>query len=762
MKQVFDMTGMNCAVCSGRVDKTARSVEGVADVSVNLLKKRIEVEYAEGADAASVTEAVIQAVTKAGYGISVRTEGEDPSPASKGESATDAEERAVRVRLAVSFACAVPLFYLAMGPMFGWPLPGFLAGHANVLPYAFTQFLLLLPVVFVNFSYFSNGVKALLRGAPNMDSLIALGSAASTIYGVYGMYCMGYALGAGDVSAAHEASMHLYFDSASMILTLITLGKYFEARAKGRTTDAITKLMDLSPKHATVLRKGVKFIIPTDQVAVGDHVVVKAGESVPVDGVVLEGSAAVDESAITGESAPVEKTAGSPVTGATVSRSGWFVMEAQRVGKDTALANIIRLVDEATNSKAPIQKTADKISGFFVPAVIGIALLAFVVWTALGAPLERALVYAVSVLVISCPCALGLATPTAIMVGTGRGASQGLLIKSAEALETAHGVKTVVFDKTGTITEGKPAVTTVREAADARCVDLLAMAYAMESLSEHPLAQAVVRFAEEEGRAAQGQALQVEDFQQVPGQGIQARVDGAECLAGNALMMEGHGLELGELGEEAQVWAEQGATPLFFARDGKLLGAVAVADSVKPTSAQAIRELKAMGVRTVMLTGDNARTAQAVQRQVGVDEVISDVLPQDKERVIARLSEEGRVAMVGDGVNDAPALARADVGIAVGAGTDVALESADVVLTRSDLMDVPAAIQLSRATMRTIRQNLFWALFYNAICIPAAAGALAWAGIGLNPMIAAAAMSLSSICVVTNALRLRGWKPKFA
>ena len=760
MKQTFDMTGMNCAVCSARVDKTTRGVAGVEDVSVNLLKKRIVVEYAEGADAAAVTAGVIEAVSQAGYGISVRTEGEDPSPAAAPKA--DAEERQMRVRLAVSFACAVPLFYLAMASMFGWPLPPFFAGHAGLMPYALTQFLLLLPVVFVNFAYFRNGLKSLLHGAPNMDSLIALGSVASTAYGVYGLYCMGAALGVGDVSAAQQASMHLYFDSASMILTLITLGKYFEARAKGKTADAMTKLMDLSPKTATVLRKGVKFIVSTEQVEVGDHLVVKAGESVPVDGVVLEGAAAVDESAITGESVPVEKTAGSSVTGATVSQSGWFVMEAQRVGKDTALANIIRLVDEATSSKAPIQKTADKISGVFVPVVMGIALLTFAVWTALGAPFERALVYAVSVLVISCPCALGLATPTAIMVGTGRGASQGLLIKSAEALETAHSVKTVVFDKTGTITQGKPVVTAAQAGEGVQRSQLLATACAMEVLSEHPLGQAVVAFAEGEGLAEQAQALQVEGFQQIPGQGLRACVNGAECLAGNALMMQEHGIDLGAFAEKAQVWAEQGATPLFFACDGMLLGAVAVADAVKPTSAQAIRELKAMGVRTVMLTGDNARTAQAVQRLVGMDEVISDVLPQDKERVIARLVEQGRVAMVGDGINDAPALARADVGIAVGAGTDVAIESADVVLTRSCLLDVAAAVQLSRATMRTIRQNLFWALLYNSICIPVAAGALAWAGIGLNPMIAAAAMSLSSICVVTNALRLRGWKPKFA
>ena len=761
MKRTFDITGMTCAACSARVEKAARGVDGVRDVAVNLLKNTMEAELDE---APGVAEAVERAVEKAGYGAFARSEREASSPASRAAQARPvadaaAEAKRVRTRLIVSTAFTVPLFYLSMGHMFGWPLPGFFLGEANVMPFALTQFLLLLPVIFVNFKFFRVGFKTLAHGAPNMDSLIALGSAASTLYGVYALYKIGYALGAGDVHAAHAAAMDLYFESAAMILTLITLGKYFEARAKGKTTDAIAKLMDLAPKEATRLVEGREERIGIDEVREGDILAVRAGESVPADGTLVEGAGTVDESVVTGESVPVDKRPGDRVTGATVNRSGWFAMRADRVGDDTTLAGIIRLVDEATSTKAPVEKLADRISGVFVPAVIAVALVTFAAWAlGAGASLETALSHAVSVLVISCPCALGLATPTAIMVGTGRGAQSGILVKSAEALETAHGVKTVVLDKTGTVTEGAPSVTDVVAAPGVGEERLLEAAVSVEGKSEHPLAGAVV----EHARARGAHPLIVEGFSQVPGEGVEALVDDRPTIAGNLRMMEARGVDAGDLAQAARRFADEGKTPLFFAQDGRALGVIVVADTVKPTSAAALRELSAMGVRTVMLTGDNERTAAAIQREVGADEVVAGVLPEGKEREIRRLAEKGAVAMVGDGINDAPALARADVGIAIGAGTDIAIESADVVLMRSDLMDVPAAIQLSRATMRTIKQNLFWALVYNAVCIPVAAGALSSWGVNLNPMIAAAAMSLSSVCVVTNALRLRGWRPRFA
>ena len=722
MKQTFDVTGMTCAACSARVEKATRAVPGVADVAVNLLKNSMDISFDDGAEPSAVTAAVEAAVDKAGYGASARVpavaNGGGQGAGSRAAQARPvadaaAEAKHVRMRLIVSVAFTIPLFYLSMGHMFGWPLPGFFLGDENVLTFAFTQFLLLLPVVFVNFKFFRVGFKTLVHGAPNMDSLIALGSTAASAYGIYAIYKIGIALGAGDLHASHMAAMDLYFESAAMILTLITLGKYFEARAKGKTTGAIAKLVDLAPKEAVRLADGVEERVPLEAVRVGDVLAVRAGEGVPVDGTLLEGSGTLDESVITGESVPVDKRPGDRVTGATLNSTGWFTMRADRVGDDTALAGIIRLVDEATSTKAPIEKIADKISGVFVPVVIVIAVVTFAVWMFGGATLEIALSHAISVLVISCPCALGLATPTAIMVGTGRGAINGILIKSAEALETAHDVRTVVLDKTGTVTEGAPSVTDVLAAPGASEERLLELAVSVEGRS----------------------------------------------LAGNLRMMEARGIETGTFAEAARRLADEGKTPLFFAQDGELLGIVAVADTVKPSSAAALAVLKGMGIRTVMLTGDNERTAAAIQREVGADEVIAGVLPDGKEREIRRLAEQGRVAMVGDGINDAPALARADVGIAIGAGTDVAIESADIVLMRSDLLDVPVSIQLSRATLRNIKQNLFWALVYNAVCIPVAAGALSFMGLNLNPMIAAAAMSLSSVCVVTNALRLRGWKP---
>ena len=764
MKQTFDVTGMTCAACSARVEKASNKVEGVEQATVNLLKNSMEVEY-DGNPATVV--AICAAVEKAGYGASPRVEDVSAATAPAGGStplasggnarqeAAAKEARQVRMRLIVSFVFTIPLFYLSMGHMFGWPLPAVFLGDENTLIFALTQFLLLLPVIFVNFKFFRVGFTTLAHGGPNMDSLIALGSTASTVYGIAAIYRIGAALGTGDLSAAHAAAMDLYFESAAMILTLITLGKYFEARAKGKTTDAISQLMDLSPKTATRRRAdGSEEEVPAEQVRPGDILVVKAGEGVPADGTVVEGEGTVDESVITGESVPVEKTVGDPVTGATINRTGWFAMRAERVGADTALAGIIRLVDEATSSKAPIEKMADRISGVFVPVVIAIALVTFVVWLAIGGTIAEAVNHAISVLVISCPCALGLATPTAIMVGTGRGATSGILVKSAEALETACAVKTVVFDKTGTITKGEPQVTDV-VAFGCKASELAGLALSLERKSEHPLAQAIVAYADAAGATAQD----VEGFAQVPGGGIEGKVAGVACLAGNARMMAERGVDVSAAAESAARMADDGKTVLYFARADRLAGVIAVADVVKPTSAAAIAELGRMGIDTVMLTGDNERTAAAIQRQVGVGRVIAGVKPDGKERVIRDMAQQGRVAMVGDGINDAPALARADVGIAIGAGTDIAIESADIVLMHSDLADVPAAIGLSRATMRNIKQNLFWALFYNAICIPVAAGVLSGIGFNLNPMIAAAAMSLSSVCVVSNALRLRTWKP---
>ena len=760
MKETFDIEGMTCAACSARVQKAASGVDGVACANVNLLKNSMELDYDGAPETAA---AVVEAIEKSGYGARRR------APRTSGTRATaPAErpgavaERAItekRSQLVVSAIFSVPLFYVAMGPMFGWPQPPALAGEQGMMAAALTQLLLCAPILVANRHYFVTGFRTLVHRAPNMDSLIALGSAASAVWSVAQLYRMALGYGSGDLSAVHAAAHNLYFDSAGMILTLITLGKYFEARAKGRTTDAITALMDLAPKTATVLRDGSEVVVPVEDVAVGERVVVRAGEAVPVDGVVVEGSAAVDESAITGESVPAEKGVGARVTGATVSTSGWFVMEARAVGDDTTLAGIIRLVDEATSSKAPIERTADRIAGVFVPVVIAIAAVTLVAWTVVAGDFATALTHAISILVISCPCALGLATPTAIMVGTGRGAANGILIKSAEALETACRVDAVVLDKTGTVTAGSPVVTDVRLASGLGEKDLARVAGALERKSEHPLAAAVCAYVDERHPGADASA-RVADFTQVPGGGLSATVDGVPALAGNARLMAARGVRLKELAGSAEALAAEGKTALFFSLDGRALGMVAVADPVKPTSAAAVSRLRAMGVRTVLLTGDQEATAAAVARKVGVDEVIAGVLPAQKEEKVRELQRSGHVvAMVGDGINDAPALARADVGVAIGAGTDVAIGSADVVLMHSDPADVATAMELSRATMRNIRQNLFWALFYNAICIPVAAGALSPWGVTLNPMIGAAAMGFSSVFVVTNALRMRTWKP---
>ena len=754
-KEQFDITGMTCSACSSRVEGCVVKLPGVKDVSVNLLKNSMVVSYDESEMS---TAGIVEAVESTGYGAIPKSDPRHKTEAKHENSTAQAEYKAMKNRLILSALFTLPLFYISMGHMMNWPLPSFLLGMENALVFAFTQFLLLLPVLVINSKYFKVGFRSLFKGAPNMDSLIAIGSGAATVYGIYAIYKIGIGMGHGDMDTVHTVMMDLYFESAGMILTLITLGKTLEARAKGKTSDAITKLMNLAPKVATVERDGQEHQIPVEDVQLGDILIVKAGESIPVDGDVVEGNSSVDESALTGESIPVEKHAGDKVIGATLNKSGYIKMQATKVGEDTTLAQIIRLVDEATSSKAPIAKLADKVSGVFVPIVIAIAVIATIVWLLAGYGLEFALSIGISVLVISCPCALGLATPTAIMVGTGKGAANGILIKSAEALETAHSIDTVVLDKTGTITEGKPAVTDIlcREGTSEK--ELLQIAASLEKLSEHPLADAIVTEAEKTSYTA----LSVSDFNQIPGQGITGVIHGELVLAGNRRLMEAHNIPGDPLTTQAEELASDGKTPLYFAKNSKLLGMIAVADVVKPTSAQAIAELSGMGIEVVMLTGDNLRTAEAIRRQVGVDWVVAEVFPQDKEQEIRRLQGEGKkVAMVGDGINDAPALARADVGIAIGAGTDIAMESADIVLMKSDLLDVVTAIQLSKATIRNIKQNLFWAFIYNIIGIPVAAGLffLPFA-LKLNPMIGAFAMSFSSVFVVTNALRLRWFKPK--
>ncbi len=791
MKKKFAVTGMTCAACSARVTKATSAVAGVDDVVVNLLKNSMEVDY-DGSP--ETTEAICAAVKKAGYGASLAEGASDQAGPVQTNTATEAaleETKRMRSRLIISIIFCVPLFYLSMGHMLNWPLPSVFLGHANMMTFALTQFLLLLPIIFVNFKFFRVGFTSLVHGSPNMDSLVALGATASTVYGVAAMYRVGLALGAGDLDGAHMAAMDMYFESAGMILTLITLGKFFEARAKGRTTDSLSKLMDLSPKRAVVLDGDVEKEVSVEQVKPGDILLVKAGESVPVDGVVVKGSAAIDQSVITGESVPVEVGPGSAVTGATTSMSGWFTMRAERVGADTTLAGIIRLVDEATSSKAPIERLADRISAVFVPAVIAVAFATFALWWAITGDFAAAVNHGISVLVISCPCALGLATPTAIMVGTGRGATEGILIKSAEALETAQAARTIVFDKTGTITVGSPRVTDVIPFGVEK-EQLAFFAFAIEKRSEHPLAKAIVDHAfdlgvvrkeetadgasddsacgtnsqesEMAGEQAVPTAAQVEEsiwsFEQIPGGGIKAEIEGIECFAGNARLMADQGISIADCADAATRLSSEGKTVLYFAWGDEVRGLVAVADLPKETSAKAIAELGSMGLKTVMLTGDEEHTAKAIAAQVGIDEVIAGVLPQGKEEIIRKLSIESKVVMVGDGINDAPALARADVGIAVGAGTDIAIDAADIVLMHNDLRDVPAALDLSRATLRNIKQNLFWALLYNVVCIPIAAGTFSWAGLSLNPWIAAACMSFSSVCVVTNALRLRGWKRK--
>lgn len=763
MKEKFDVTGMTCSACSSRVEKCVSKLEGVEEVTVNLLTNSMQVKYDENV---LEEQGIIDAVVHAGYGASPARESSGFAGGSKGTAVGQAQRQQgengknpvqehleyMKKRTFWSFVFLIPLMYVSMGHMIGAPLPGFLHGTVNAVAFAMTQFLLCLPVLYINRGYFTKGFSTLLHGAPNMDTLIAVGSAASLVYGIFAIYRMGYGLGVQDMELVERYLHDLYFESAVMILALINIGKYLEARSKGKTSQAIEKLMDMAPKTAFVERDGMVLEIPAEEILPGDVLQVKPGSSVPADGVILEGSTSVDQAAITGESIPVQKNPGDSVIAATMNKAGFFRMKATKVGKDTTFAQIIRLVEDASASKAPIAKMADKIAGVFVPVVMAIALITGIAWVIAGAEFEFALSCAISVLVISCPCALGLATPVAIMVGTGKGAENGILIKSGEALEVTHNIQSVVLDKTGTITQGTPEVTDI-QAFGMEKQELLKIAGALEKKSEHPLAEAVLKKAEEEGILLP----EVQEFQAVPGKGIQGKIQGIQYYAGNLKFMEERQIDTSKVEKQVERLAEEGKTPLIFATEEQVLGILAAADLVKPTSAQAIRELKKLGIQVIMLTGDNERTAKAIQKQLDLDTVIAEVLPQDKEREVAKLQAEGKtVAMVGDGVNDAPALARADVGIAIGAGTDVAIESADIVLMKNDLLDVVTAVGLSKAVIRNIKENLFWAFFYNACGIPLAAGLLYPVfGLKLSPMFGAAAMSLSSLFVVSNALRLR-------
>ena len=770
MKERFDVTGMTCSACSSHVEKSVGKLTGVENVSVNLLTNSMQVEFDENK---LDTAGIIKAVEDAGYGAAVKdehaksgakTSGQSDSQENSGLSAVEQNVKNMKKRLIVSLIFWIPLMYVSMGHMiYQWlniPMPpftmNFLHGNENAITYAFTQFLLLLPILIANQKYFKNGFKTLWHRSPNMDSLIAIGAGAAILYGIFAIYRIGYAMGHGDMAVVHQYAHDLYFESAGTILTLITIGKYLETKSKGKTSEAITKLLNLAPKTVTVVRDGVEQVVDAADVEKGEIFLVKPGESVAVDGIVLEGKSSFDESAITGESIPVPKQEGDTIVSASMNKSGLIRAKATKVGEDTTIAQIIRLVEEASSSKAPIAKMADKIAGVFVPTVITIALIAGVIWLISGATFEFAMSTAIAVLVISCPCALGLATPVAIMVGTGKGAENGILIKSGDALETAHQIDTVVLDKTGTITQGKPVVTDIICAAgkNADKTQLLQIAGSLEKGSEHPLAEAIVNYCVTNNISLE----KVTDFNALFGKGIEGTVSGTHYYAGNEKMMEEKGISLStEQKNQIQALAKQGRTPLLFADEKQFLGIVAVADVVKPTSKEAVQKFRDYGIHVIMLTGDNEVTAQAIKEQVGIDEVIAGVLPTQKEEKISALKQAGhKVAMIGDGVNDAPALASADVGIAIGAGTDVAIESADIVLMKNDLLDAVGAVKLSKAVIRNIKENLFWAFFYNSIGIPLAAGVLyPLFQIKLNPMFGAAAMSLSSVCVVSNALRLR-------
>ena len=747
MKQ-YNVAGMSCAACSARVEKAVSKVEGVTECSVSLLTNSM------GVEGTATPEAVIEAVRAAGYDASLKgATGVKANPADAEEALEDHDTPVLKRRLVWSLGFLIVLMYFSMGHMmWNWPLPAFYTN--NHVAMGLTQMLLTIAIMVINRKFFVSGFKSLWHRAPNMDTLVALGSTAAFVYSTYALFAMTGAQVRGDMDAVMKYMMEFYFESAAMILTLITVGKMLEARSKGRTTDALKGLMKLAPKTATVVRGGAEVTVPVEQVRKGDVFVVRPGESVPVDGTVIEGASAVNEAALTGESLPVEKAAGDMVSAATVNQSGFLKCRAARVGEDTTLSQIIQMVSDAAATKAPIAKIADKVSGVFVPTVIAIAAVTTVVWLLLGRGVGFALARGISVLVISCPCALGLATPVAIMVGSGLGAKNGILFKTAASLEETGRVRIVALDKTGTITSGEPRVTDVVPAAGVGEMELLSMACALERRSEHPLAKAILHRGEELGIASED----VTDFQALPGNGLTATKGDAKLCGGNEAFISGQTEIPANARTRAAELSEQGKTPLYFTSNGSYIGMIAVADVIKEDSPQAVRELRNMGIHVVMLTGDNERTAKAVGRQAGVDQVIAGVRPDGKESVIRRLKEYGKVAMVGDGINDAPALTRADIGIAIGAGTDVAIDAADVVLMKSRLSDVPAAIRLSRATLRNIHENLFWAFFYNTIGIPLAAGALIPLGLTLNPMFGAAAMSLSSFCVVSNALRLNLFK----
>lgn len=760
-KEKFTITGMTCSACSARVEKAVSKVDGTKDVSVNLLTNSMQLAYDE---TKTNVPAIIAAVVDAGYGASVKGEETAKAAAAPQEDPVKKSIAEMKHRLVWSILFLLPTLYISMHglfqKLFGLPVPQLVSqifdGPENAITFAFSQFLLVLPIMYLNRHYYIAGFRNLFHGAPNMDSLVGMGSMAAALFGAFAIFRMGWGFGHDDWALVTEYSTNLYFESAGMIVTLITVGKYLEARAKGQTSKALEKLMDLAPKQATVVRDGTEQVIPVEQLIVGDELVVRPGERIPADGVVLSGTTSIDESAITGEPIPVEKQPGDKVTSATINKQGFIHFRAERVGADSTISQIIRLVDEASASKAPIARMADKIAGIFVPAVITIAVLAAGAWLAMGASVEFAFSIAICILVISCPCSLGLATPVAIMVGTGKGAENGILIKSGEALEVAQAVDTVVMDKTGTITEGRPEVTSVMTAAGISERELLAIASGLEQGSEHPLAEAVMNYAAEKKITAKAMT----DFKALFGRGVEAKADGHTYCAGNAKLMMERQIDLAPYESHLGALSDDGCTPLIFSEDDHVIGILAAADVEKPTSKEAIARFREMGIEVVMLTGDNERTAEAIRRRMGIPQVIAGVLPENKAAHIRKLQAEGhKVAMIGDGINDAPALAQADLGMAIGAGTDVAIESADAVLMKSDLLDAVSAIRLSKAVLRNIKENLFWALIYNVICIPVAAGILYPAfGIKLSPVVGAAAMSMSSVCVVMNALRLRFFK----
>ncbi|MBF7069801.1 heavy metal translocating P-type ATPase [Aliarcobacter butzleri] len=755
--QKFDIKGMTCSACSTAVDRNVKKLEGINEVNVNLLNNSMIVKYDENV---LNNEIIIKKVQDAGYEAFLVENGKKTQKNSTEDNLGKIETNELKNRLIISFIFAIPLFYISMGYMLNWYLPYSFYGYSNAITFSFTQFLLALPIVFINIKYYKVGFKTLYKGSPNMDSLIAIGTSAAMIYGVFSIYKIAYGLANNDIDMVIQYSHDLYFESAAIVLTLITLGKFLEARAKENTSEAINKLINLTPKIALVLRNNQEIEIPVDELILKDVVIVKPGNIIPTDGVIIFGNSSIDESMLTGESLPVSKKVGDKVIGASINKSGSFKFEVTKLGEDTVLSQIIKLIEEASSSKAPISKLADRISAIFVPAVIVISILATVTWLFLGYSFEFALSIGIAILVISCPCALGLATPTAIMVGTGKGAQNGILIKSAESLEIAHTINTVVIDKTGTITEGKTQVTDIFTSEKITQDKLLQLCATIENNSEHPLADAILKKAQEK----EIELLNTTDFEALNGLGIKAKVENRLFYIGNKKLLDSKNISLDLFYENSEKLANEGKTPIFIADESEVLGLIAISDVVKPTSKNAILEFEKMGLEVIMLTGDNYKTANAIAKQININNVIAEVLPQDKEKEIQKLQSLGKkVAMIGDGINDAPALVRADVGIAIGAGTDIAIESANIVLVKSDLLDAVKAIQLSNAVIKNIKQNLFWAFFYNIIGIPLAAGVFyAVLGWKLSPMFAGAAMSLSSVTVVLNALRLKLFEPKIS